>query len=495
VGSASLSAIYSGDSNYESHTVAFTQTVQMAGTTSTLISSPNPSSPGQVITFTAGVTSNTTGKPTGTVTLLDGTTVIGTSALTGGVATFSISTLSVGSHSITASYGGDSNFIASTSAVLSQVVQNGSTSTTVSSSLNPSTINQSAILTAMVSSSLTGTISGIVTFLDGSTTLGSSSLNGSGSATLAISTLAVGTHNITAAYSGDGAFTASTSAVLSQVVQKANTSTTLSSAPASANLNQTVTFTATVTPGTAGEPTGAVNFLDGTTQIGSAALNGAAATFSTSALAAGSHSITAAYSGNDSYNVSASTAMNLVVTAPDFALSTTALSPASVAPGASAKSTITIIPSGGLNSSTVAVGCSVSPVLSPPATCSLTAVSVANNSGTSTLTVATVGPQAALASPTGLQGSGMQLVLGLMIPVMFLSGAGLKKAGQRNLLGLCLVFLVLGGCLLQVACGASGSAPATVGNSGTPAGTYKVTVTGTANGTLTQTTSVSLTVQ
>jgi len=54
---------------------------------------------------------------------------------------------------------------------------------------------------------------------------------------------------------------------------------------------------------------------------------------------------------------------------------------------------------------------------------------------------------------------------------------------------------VLGGCLLQVACGASGSASPPVGNSGTPAGTYKVTITGTANGTVTQTTSVSLTVQ
>jgi hypothetical protein len=94
-----------------------------------------------------------------------------------------------------------------------------------------------------------------------------------------------------------------------------------------------------------------------------------------------------------------------------------------------------------------------------------------------------------------LQASGVKLFLGLMIPVMFLSGAGMKKAGLRKLLGFCLIFLVLGGCLLQVACGASGSASPPVGNSGTPAGTYKVTITGTANGTVTQTTSVSLTVQ
>jgi hypothetical protein len=278
-------------------------------------------------------------------------------------------------------------------------------------------------------------------------------------------------------------------------VQKASTSTTLSVAPTSTNLNQSVTLTATVAPGTAGSPTGTVNFLDGATQIGSTALTGGVATFSTSALTAGSHSITAAYSGDSNYNVSTSTAISLAVTAPEFGLSASALSPASVAPGASAKSTITITPSGGLNSSTVALTCSVSPAVSPAATCSLTAVTVANNAGTSMLTVATAGPQAALASPTPLQGSGMKLFLGLMIPVMFLSGVGMKKQDQRKLLGFCFIFVVLGGCLLQVACGASGSAPAPVGNSGTPAATYKVTITGTANGALTQTTSVSLTVQ
>jgi hypothetical protein len=269
----------------------------------------------------------------------------------------------------------------------------------------------------------------------------------------------------------------------------------LTLAPTSANLNQTVTFIATVAPGTAGNPTGTVNFLDGTTQIGSAALNGGVATFSTSALTAGAHSITAAYSGDGNYNVSTSPATSLAITAPGFGLSASALLPASVAPGASAKSTITITPSGGLNSSTVALTCSVSPAVTPAATCSVAAVSVANNTGTSTLTVVAAGPEAALASPTGLQGSGMKIVLGLMIPAIFFSGAGLKKAGPRKLLGFCLIFLVLGGCLLQVACGASGSASPPVGNSGTPAGTYKVTVTGTANGTVTQTAALSLTVQ
>jgi hypothetical protein len=593
VGSDSLSAVYSGDGNYQPNTVGLTQTVQMAGTTTTLVSSGNPSNSSQLITFTATVISDTTGTPTGTVTFLDGIITIGSSAVNGsGVATLSISTLSVGTHNITATYDGDGNFNTSTSPVLSQLVQKASTSTAVSSSLNPSTLNQSVILTAKLSWSITGTPTGTVTFLDGTITIGNSAMNGSGVATLSISTLSVGTHNITAAYNGDGNFNASTSSVLSQVVQqgntstalissanpstesqsvqftatvssgagvaptgtvklmdgttqvgssalngseiatfsitnlsvgthsmtafysgdsnsdpstspvlsqtvqKANTSTALIATPTAANLNQAVTFTATVTSGTAGTPTGAVNFLDGTTQLGTSTLNGSGvATFSTSTLTAGTHNIAAAYNGDGNFNVSSSTIISLPVAAPDFSISANALSPSSVAPGASAKATITVNLTGGLNPSSLALACSVAPVVSPPVTCSLGPVSMgANNTGTSTLTVATAGPQVAL-SPAAEHGSGMRFALGLMIPAILLSGAGLNKPSRRKLLSFCFMFLMLGGCLLLGACASSGSAPTHGGNAGTPAGPYVVTVTGSTNGIPSQTTSVSLTVQ
>jgi hypothetical protein len=307
--------------------------------------------------------------------------------------------------------------------------------------------------------------------------------------------LSAGTDTITATYSGDANFDASTSSVLSQVVQKANTTTAVSSAPTSANLNQTVTLTATVTPSTGGAPTGTVNFLDGSTQLGSSALNGSGvATFSTSALAAGTHSVSAAYGGDGNYNVSTSTGMSLIVAAPGFGLSASALSPASVAPGTPSTSTITINPTGGLNPSSVALSCSVTPVTSPAATCSLGTISLANNTGSSTLTVATSGPQATLMPPTGAGRSGLAIVLGLLMPLVFFSVATVMKPAQRRLLSFGLLSILLGGCLLQSACG-GGSAPAVAANSGTPAGAYKVTITGTANGTPTQTTSVSLTVQ
>jgi hypothetical protein len=496
VGADVLSAVYSGDGNYQSRTVGLTQTVTMAGTSTVLISSANPSNSNESITFTATVTSNTTGEPTGNVTFLDGTSTLGAASVNGsGIATFSISTLSVGTHSITAAYGGGSNFRASTSPELSQVVQ-GNTSTALSSAANPSTESQSVTFTAAVSSGGGIVPTGTVKFMDGTTELGSSALNGSAIATFSFGKLSVGTHSITAIYGGDTNSDPSTSPVLSQVVQKASTSAALSSAPTLPNLNQSVTFTATITSEAAGIPTGTVNFMDGTKQIGSSDLNASAvATLSTSTLAAGAHHITAAYGGDGNFNASTSATESLEVTAPDFSLSATALSPPSVAPGASAKSTITINPSGGLNPSTVTLVCSVSPVMSPAANCSLGTVSVTNNTGTATLTVATSGPEALLVPPVGEHGSQTRLALALMIPGMLLFGGGVHKLNRRRLLSFCLIFLVLGGCLFQVACGGGSNTPATGGKPGTPANSYTVTITGNAIGTPQHTASVLLTVQ
>ncbi|MGA8153356.1 MAG: FG-GAP-like repeat-containing protein [Terriglobales bacterium] len=93
-------------------------------TTAGLIASLNPSGFGQSLTFTATVTPQGNGTPTGTVNFMDGTTNLGSSLVNGaGVALFATSMLSVGTHSITAAYGGDSNFAPSTSSVLNQVVQ------------------------------------------------------------------------------------------------------------------------------------------------------------------------------------------------------------------------------------------------------------------------------------------------------------------------------------------------------------------------------------
>src|SRR5439155_22580515 len=118
---------------------------------------------------------------TGTVTFKDGATTLGTGPLSGGVATFSTSTLAVGGHSITADYNGDSSFNISSGA-LTQTVNKANTSTALTSSVNPSVFGQSVTFTATVTVPApgAGTPSGTVDFKDAGTTIGTGTLNGSG---------------------------------------------------------------------------------------------------------------------------------------------------------------------------------------------------------------------------------------------------------------------------------------------------------------------------
>jgi hypothetical protein len=368
----------------------------------------------------------------------------------------------------------------------------------VVSSGNPSAFGQPVTLTTTVAASLTNPTAptGTVTLKNGSTVIGSGALV-SGQVALTTPSLPVGVDSLSAVYSGDSNYQSSTLG-LTQTVLQAGTSTALGSSANPSYTNQPITFSAQVTSFTTAVPAGTVTFLDGTTTIGSSSLNASGvATFTASTLSVGTHNISAAYGGNGNFIVSASPIVSQVVAGPDFSLSATALSPSSVAPGASAKSTITISPTGGLNPSAVTLTCSVSPALNPATTCSLGAISVTNDTGTSTLVVATTGSQAALASPAGEKGSGMLFAIGLIVPAILLGGAGVNKPNRRKLLSFCLIFLMLGGCLLQVACGGGGgsSTPAPAGNTGTPANTYTVTITASASGTAQHTTSVSLTVQ
>jgi hypothetical protein len=188
-------------------------------TTTMLVSSLNPSLIGQKVTFTATVSSSLGAPPDGeTVTFADNSIVIATGALVGGRATFSISKLTAGTHSFKATYIGDTAFKKSSS-VVQQVVNKYPTTTALSSSSNPSTQGQSVTFTATVSKVIsTGpTPTGHVTLMDGSTVIGSPTLS-NGVAILMKSTLAVGTHPITAQYMGDSNSAKSTSTVVNQVV-------------------------------------------------------------------------------------------------------------------------------------------------------------------------------------------------------------------------------------------------------------------------------------
>jgi YVTN family beta-propeller protein len=191
-----------------------------AATNTVLTSSPNPSGFGQTVTLAATVSIlGGSGTPTGTITFKDGSTVLGTEAPGNPV---TVSSLSVGSHMLTAAYSGDSNFAASTSAVVQQVVKQYSSTITLNSSSSSSGFGQSVTFTATVgaTSALAPLPTGSVIFLDGTEALGTVTLAGTASAVASLSTsaLTAGLHSITATYGGDGNFAGSVSPVLGQNV-------------------------------------------------------------------------------------------------------------------------------------------------------------------------------------------------------------------------------------------------------------------------------------
>ena len=310
-----ISAIYSGCTNDQgSSSSVSTLTVGKAATSVTMQALGSPVF-GQTVTLAASVApiSPGAGMPTGTVIFKDGTATLGTGSMASGIATFITSSLSVSTHNITGVYSGDTDFSSSLGSQ-TQAVSPALTTTTLS--LNPTVFGQSAVLTASVAavSPGAGTPTGIVTFLDQTTTLGTGILNGSGTATFAFAGLAVGTHAISAVYSGDVDFLAGAVATGSQVVSQATSSVALA-VSGSTLIGQTETFTATVAvvaPG-AGPPTGGVTFLDGTTTLGTQSISGGTASFQSSTLALGTHSITVVYSGDSNFAGAASSPSELTI--------------------------------------------------------------------------------------------------------------------------------------------------------------------------------------
>jgi hypothetical protein len=217
VGTDSITAVYTGDSNFApSNSAIVKQVVRKASTTITLASSENPSSYGQSVTFTATVTPQFSGTPTGSIKFYNGAAILGTATLSSGVASHTTTKLAVGTHSITAHYEGSSSFATSTPAAVSQVVNQASTTTTLVSSLNPSNSGQSVTFTATVVGQSGGKVTGSVTFMDGTTTLKTVDLS-EGVAKCTTSKLTEGTHTIAATYNGAKDFTGS-SASLTQTV-------------------------------------------------------------------------------------------------------------------------------------------------------------------------------------------------------------------------------------------------------------------------------------
>jgi hypothetical protein len=364
-GTYPVSANYLGDTDCQesSGTLTGGQTVLLLGTIS-LASSSNPSVFGQSVTLTATVTGSGA-TPTGTVTFSvtpqgGHTTQIGSATLSNGSGAISLSTLPVGSDSITVYYSGDKNYILC-SAVFSQTVTPG-TQTSVVSSLNPSVYGQSVTFMATVYGFSSGTPTGTVQFVADQgtaqqTVLGNPSLSPSQGANLAYATvttssLSAGNHTITANYSGDSTFAKSSGTCNQTVKALPPTTTSVVSSANPSTYGQSVTFTATVT-GSGGTPTGTVTFLDGTSTIGTGTLSGGSTSIQTSSLSAGNHSITANYSGDSNFASSAGTLPGGQTVNRTTSTTTVSSSPNPSTVNSTVTFTATVTGSGGTPSGTV----------------------------------------------------------------------------------------------------------------------------------------------
>jgi phospholipase C len=185
-----------------------------------------------------------------------------------------------------------------------------STTTTISSSANPSVYGQPITFSAVVKAASGAPAAGEkVNFLWGSSVLGTRGLAG-GKAQFTTSTLTPGTKSIQGNYEGDAHLPSSSSAVLSQITNKAPTTIKLTSSSNPSVFGQTVMFTANLTVPYGAPPGGVVTFKDDAATLGSAALVSGKAVFSTTKLGIGSHSITATYNGNGNYLPNTSGAIN-----------------------------------------------------------------------------------------------------------------------------------------------------------------------------------------
>jgi hypothetical protein len=209
-GPHSITAVYSGDSaNSTSSSPSLNESV-LRITTTALASAQNPALALDAIVFTATVTNGAATPASGTVTFTDGTKVLGTAALANGVGVLRLPSLLVGQHPITASYSGDAQNFPSSSVVLLQSIQLRPTTSALTASTIPQGNNQQVTLISVVRWSGPATPTGTVTFMEGTTVLGTSPVDGTGVATLT-AFVQGRSATIVSTYSGDASYATSSS--------------------------------------------------------------------------------------------------------------------------------------------------------------------------------------------------------------------------------------------------------------------------------------------
>jgi hypothetical protein len=214
--------------------------------TLTRVSAPDtPANTSTTITATVAAALDNSGVPAGTVTFLHGTNPLGMAALVNGLATLDAVLVGVGTHAIEARYGGDAEFLPSSSQAEVQVTG----LTTMLTLVAPADAAPGSPVTLTAAINSTGGIpTGEIAFHDGNTDLGTSALNGAGVATLRIDTLATGVHSLTASYEGDDKFGGSKSATVTINIANADFSLGASPSTVMVTAGLSTQFMLTVTP-------------------------------------------------------------------------------------------------------------------------------------------------------------------------------------------------------------------------------------------------------
>ena len=342
-GSHSVTAAYSGDTSFDASTSDSLSQQINAETTTTLTGSPNPATVGDSVTFTAVVATTGSGTPGGTVTFtIDGQAQDPVDlAIVDGedLATFTTSSLA---QAAIPSLPLIAVMIASTLAPLDSLSERikAATTTNLTASAEPRDGGRRVTFTATIATTGTGSPGGKVTFrIDGQAQdpVDLAVVDGQDVATFTTSTLAQGNHSVTATYSGDSNFDASTSDSLTEQINSATATATTTTLSASANpttVGNSVTFTAVVNTTGDGVPSGSVVFsIDGQAQdpVALQVVDGQdLAAFTISSLTQGSHSVTAAYSGDDDFSTSASDTLTEQINATTTTTLTSSANPATV---------------------------------------------------------------------------------------------------------------------------------------------------------------------
>ena len=319
---------YVGDANYAPMESAIVRVVVTPGPSSTTLTlSPTAATSTQTLTLMANVTSGTSPAEEGLIYFSDETGFLGYGGIaptgTGGTSSITV-VLPVGTHQITAQYTDDQNYATSTSTVQTIVITPGGPTLNLTASAANINVGQTEILTLQVGNSSDAPAeTGTVTFSDQNGLLGTATVCACAAgpfATLAISTLTPGVHQITATYDGDANYAAATSntqtVTVGGVIVPAPTATSLAVSPGTITVGQPVTLTASVTATSA--PPGTVTFSDQNGPLGTATLgtgdSTSQATLMLGTLSIGTHQIVATYSGNPNFAVSTSLPQVVVVT-------------------------------------------------------------------------------------------------------------------------------------------------------------------------------------